>query len=290
MSIKIVTDSLADIPPEVAHEEGIAVVPLNIHFGTDTYRDGIDITGDEFYKRLPTANPLPTTSQPSPSAFADVFREALDAGDSVLCINASSKLSGTHNSAVLGRDEALTAWKEAHPRDEPPEIVVFDTTWVSMAEGMEPLAAARAARDGASMASLVAMIQSMKERTNCAILFDTLEFLAKGGRVGKAQSFLGSLLNVKPILQLMDGEVHPRERVRTTAKARRRLRDIVVESAPLEQVYVAYTTTPDIAGEIAQELKQYVPSGEVGVVQIGPVIGVYAGPGLIATLWRRAEA
>ncbi len=285
MTVSIVTDSVSDIPKDIAEKLGITVVPLNLHFGTTTYLDNIDLTADEFYERLPDANPLPTTSQPSAGAFADTYRSVLENTSEILSLHASSKLSGTYNSAVLGREELLQELENNGNNNPLHTIEVIDTQWVSMAQGLLVIAAAEAAQDGMNLNDLKSLVNDLSSRTHITAVVDTLEYLARGGRLGKAGAFLGSILSLKPILKIEDGEVQPAGRVRSTAKARQQLRENVINAAPVERLALAYSTTRDVANEMAAELQQHVVSGEVILYQIGPVVGTHAGPGLIATAW-----
>jgi DegV family protein with EDD domain len=245
----------------------------------------VDIFAEEFYRRLPQSNPLPTTSQCSPGEMAEVYRRALAEGEAVLSLHISARLSGTYNSALLGREQVLEEWRGRGAGDNVPQIQVVDSQWVSMGLGYLALAAARAARRGASLSSLASLVAGLGERMHICFLVDTLEYLVKGGRIGKAQSLLGTLLRIKPLLEVRDGEVLPLERVRTFPKAVQRLQDLATQAAPLEALAVLYTTTPAEAGELADRLRPHVPSGEVYLHQIGPVIGVHGGPGLLGVMW-----
>lgn len=286
MSVAIVTDSLADLPPSLAQEMGIRVVPLNVHFGTESYRDGVDISADEFYARLPQSTPLPKTSAPSTGDFVEAYREGLKKAEAVVSIHASTKLSGTYNSAMMAKQHVVDEWK-ARGKDgkTPPDIRVVDTAWVSMGEGMMAVVAARAAKAGAGADEVEKAVQDVRSRTRCAILVDTLDYLVKGGRIGKAQGFVGSLLKLKPLLEIREGEVHPLERVRTYAKAYERLHELAARNAPMESVAVVYSTTPQEAKDLLDRLKGQAQSGCAYIAQIGPVVGTYAGPGCVAVMW-----
>ena len=275
MTVRVITDSTADLPSEMAAELGIEVVPLNVHFGTDTFRDGIDLSADEFYERLVASPRPPTTSQPSVGAFLEVYQKALEGADGVVSIHISAKVSGTWNSAVQAREQLSDSSK----------VTVVDTGQASMGLGWVAVAAARAAQAGASMDEVASLARSAAEQVRVLFLVDTLEYLQKGGRIGKAQAMFGSVLAIKPILTIQEGEVHPLERVRTRGKGVARLVQLVQEAAPLQSMAVLYTTTEDEARALAERLGPCVPSGQVIVGRLGTVVGTYAGPGLLGVGW-----
>ena len=201
MAIKVVTDSTADLPADVAKDLDITVVPLNVHFGEETFKDGVDMHPEEFFDRLVNEPILPKTSQPSVGMFLDTYRSLLEEGHDVVSIHVSSKLSGTVNSA-----------NQAHEQSGAGErIVVVDSFQVGIALGNVVTAVAEVVRGGASKTEAVDAAYRFKDQVNVYLLVETLEYLQKGGRLGKAQAFLGSLLQVRPILSVKDGEVHPLE-------------------------------------------------------------------------------
>ena len=275
MTVRVITDSTADLPPEMAAELRIEVVPLNVHFGTDTFRDGIDLSADEFYERLVASSRPPTTSQPSVGAFLEVYQKALEGADGIVSVHISAKVSGTWNSAVQAREQLSDSSK----------VTVVDTGQASMGLGWVAVAAARAAQAGASMDEVASLARSAAEQVRVLFLVDTLEYLQKGGRIGKAQAMFGSVLAIKPLLTIQEGEVHPLERVRTRGKGVARLVQLVQEAAPLQSMAVLYTTTEDEARALAERLGPCVPSGQVIVGRLGTVVGTYAGPGLLGVGW-----
>ena len=276
MAIRVITDSTADLPPDMAAELGIEVVPLNVHFGTDTFRDGIDLSADEFYQRLVASPRPPTTSQPSVGAFLEVYQKALDEGaDGIVSVHISAKLSGTWNSSVQAREQLA----------DPSQVEVVDTGQASMGLGWVAAAAARAAQASASLEEVANAARSAADKVRVLFLVDTLEFLQKGGRIGKAAAMFGSVLAIKPLLTIQEGEVHPLEKVRTRSKGVARLVQLVQEAAPLQSMAVLYTTTEDEARALAERLGPCVPGGEVVVGRLGTVVGTYAGPGLLGVGW-----
>ena len=277
MTVKVITDSTADLPPALAEELGITVVPLNVHFGTEVYRDGVEITADEFYRRLVTASRLPTTSQPTPGDFLSAYDEMGQTTDEILSVHISAKLSGTMNSATQALEEYGGACR----------IEIIDSLQGSMGLGMLAIAAAEAARRGDSLDDVVTETRATIPKVGFIGLLDTLEYLEKGGRIGKAQAFMGSLLRIKPLLTIRDGEAHPLERARTRAKGVDRMCELVQEQMPLKDLAVVYTTTPDEAQALAQRLQSYLPQGEVILSQVGPVVGTYLGPGVLGVALRK---
>lgn len=276
MSVAVVTDSTADLPPDAVRDLGITVVPLNLHMEDRTYQDGVDITAQEFYQRLATATRLPTTSQPSVGAFLQTY-EAVGANSSgIVSVHISAKLSGTYNSA-------LNAQNAYH--DCPAEVV--DAATFSLGLGMVVMVAARAAAKGASLQQIVEEARSAMRRTHVFFFVDTLEYLARGGRIGKARALVGSLLNIKPILTCHEGEVHPVDRARTRSRATERLLSLVQALGPIEETGVIHSTTPDEAEALAQRVAPLV-TGDLPVLtsRIGPVVGTHAGPGVVGIAAR----
>ena len=277
MTVKVITDSTADLPPALAEELGITVVPLNVHFGTEVYRDGVEITADEFYQRLVTESRLPTTSQPTPGDFLSAYDEMGQTTDEIISVHISAKLSGTMNSATQALEEYAGSSR----------IEIVDSMQGSMGLGVVAIAAAEAASRGGSLDDVVTETRAALPNVGFIGLVDTLEYLEKGGRIGKAQAFVGSLLRIKPLLTIRDGEAHPLERARTRAKGVDRMCELVQEQMPLKDLAVVYTTTLDEARALAQRLQSFLPQGEVILSQVGPVVGTYLGPGVLGVALRK---
>ena len=276
MTVKVLTDSTCDLPQEVAHGLGVQVIPLNVHFGDETYKDGVDLTAEAFYQRLTAAARLPTTSQPSVGEFLDLFQRLTEDGSPVVAVLISSKLSGTYNAALQARQQLEPARR----------VELVDTLQASLGLGLVAVAAARAALGGATVEEVVAEAQRASREVRFMGVLDTLEYLQRGGRIGKAQAFLGSLLRIKPILYVKDGEAHPLERVRTQERAVARLVELVRELAPLQAAGVVYTTTPEEALALRQRVEEVAPAEGVIVGRCGPVIGTYLGPGALGVAVR----
>ena len=276
MSIRVVTDSTSDIPQSLADALGIVVVPLNVHFGDESYKDGIDITAEEFYTRLKGVAELPKTSQPSVNDFVQAYEHLTSQGDDVISIHISEKLSGTLNSAWQARN----TWEEAAgSRQGQGRVEIVDSGMASMGLGLVVLEVARLVNDGASIEDVGRALENMVPSTKCFVLLDTLEYLAKGGRIGKANAFLGSLLSIKPILTIADGEVHPLERVRTREKAIAKLLELAQGEAPVRGAAIVHSSTPEEVQRVKEGLSSLVSPDDVIVAGFGPVVGTYAGPG-----------
>ncbi len=281
MAVKIVTDSTCDIPADLVEELGITIVPVTVRFGTTSYLDGIDLSTEELYQRLTAGGELPTTSQPSIGEFLEVYERVGQDADGIVSIHVSAKLSGTYNSAMQASDQASV--------DCPIDVV--DTEQASMAIGLAVLAAARAANDGASMDEVGAVVDSAVERSNCMALLGTLEFLQKGGRIGKAQALVGTLLRIHPMIVLSEGEVLPMAKPRTRRKGLEELKKACLEKGPMEALSVIHSTEPDEAAHLASELSGQLPDGvEPIVARFGPALGTYVGPKAIGLAFVTAEA
>lgn len=271
MTVRIVTDSTSDLPKDIVQNLGITVVPLNVHFGTDSFKDGVDLSADEFYDRLLNGPVLPTTSQPSIGEFAQTYEQVADA-DGILSIHISSKVSGTYNSAVQGSSEAKVSC--------PVEVV--DTQQMSMGLGMTVMAAAAAVQKGCDLEEATAVVKRASELAQCIALFETLEYLQKGGRVGKAGALIGSLLRIRPMIIIRDGEVHELGKERSRPRGIARLQRTARDFAPVDELAVIYSTTPDDARAVADNLSDLLPDlKEPIIARYGPVIGTYAGPGAL---------
>lgn len=272
--IQIVTDSTSDLDPEVASDLGIHVVPLYVHFGEESYKDSIDISADEFYEKLVSGTISPKTSQPTPEDFASLYRNLASKGP-VLSMHVSNLLSGTMNSANLAREMVLKEMPEA-------QIAVVDTYLASLGLANAVIETKKFVGGGVSLEEAAEFATSISSRTRIIVSVDTLEYLVRGGRIGKAQGLVGGLLQIKPILHLVDGEIHPYDKARTTRKARRRLISIVTEQKDhIVGAAVATTTELELGKEIAETLTNELNVEEVPIFRIGPVVGTHGGPGTV---------
>ncbi len=276
MTIKIVTDSTADLPPALAEELGITIVPLYVRFGDETYRDRVDITEDEFYQRLLNDPIHPSTSQPTPQDFANVYRELSKQADGIVSIHISGKLSGTCNSALQAKELAAAGC--------PVEVV--DSEMVSMGLGLLATEAATIANSGKGLQQVVEEVKQSISSTHVWALFDTLKYLALGGRIGKAKALLGTILNIKPILVVKDGEMAPASQARTRAKGIGMLYNYVNTVTDIQDLSVVYSTTPDEAQVLADRIGAMFDRSRIRLARLGPALGVHAGPGALAVALR----
>ncbi len=278
--IKIVSDTTTGLTQEMTAQHGIDLVSQIVMFGSETLRDGIDISNEVFLQRLKMSKEFPTTSQPPAGDFVAAFKRHLDAGHEILCITVSSLLSGTYNSAETAKKE-LGSGMASH-------ITLVDSKTVATAEALLVLEAARMVKEGRSMAEIVARLDKMIVGMHLDFALDTLEYLAKGGRIGGAQAFVGTLLQMKPILTIKHGRIEPLERVRTRAKAAARLREIVdsaVRGKSKAYVGVTHTGLPAEAEALAQEFRSAYHLDECLVIEMPPAVAAHAGPGALGAAY-----
>jgi DegV family protein with EDD domain len=274
--VRIVTDSSCDLPAELADAQGITIVPLSIRFGSEELVDRKDLTPAQFWERCAASPVLPETAAPSPGAFEQAFRAALDGGaDGVACINISSKLSAT----IQAAQAAANAMEGAPVR-------VLDSRSVTMGLGMIVLEAAWAAAGGATLDEVVAVAEKASGNNRVLGTLDTLENLKKGGRIGGAQALLGSLLSIKPVIEVVDGAVEPGPKQRTRSRALRWLVDQVAAEPKVDQLSVMHGAAPDL-GELLDLLAAHFPRDQIIVADIGPVIGTHTGPRTIGVSYQR---
>lgn len=275
MSVRVVTDSACDLPTPLAAELGIDVVPLTIRFGAEELVDGVELSNQAFWQRLPGAATLPETAAPSAGAFGARFRALAESGaDGIICVNLSSRLSATMQAAQVA----------AQSFDGGCPIEVVDSLTCSMGLGNLCLAAARRANEGAPLDEIVLEVTDRRDRTRLFGTLDTLEFLKKGGRVGNARALLGSMLAVKPVVEVRDGVVEEAGKVRTRSKALRLLADKVHEQ-PVEEVAVLQGDAPDI-DDFLDLIEDVAPRDKIVVGSVGPVIGTHAGPGVLGVTFQ----
>ena len=280
MTVKIVTDSAADLPPTLAEELGITVVPVYLRFGDEIYRDRVDISEDEFYHRLLHDPIHPSTTQPTPQDFAETYQKLSQEADGIISIHISSRLSGTYNSAIQGKQLV----EDGCP------IEVVDSQTVSIANGLIAMEAAKIARSRKSLEQVVAEVKQIIPSIHLLILLDTLKYLAKGGRIGKAKALLGSILNVKPLLTVKDGELVPAGQVRTRSQGIQRLFNFAKNAVGIQDLSIVYSTTPDEAQILAERIGSIFPQERITLARVGPALGVHAGPGALAIGFREKEA
>ena len=273
MNIAVVTDSTSDIHANIAKKNKITVVPLNLHVENKTYLDNIDISADELYEMLPSSNVVPTTSAPSAGTFIEVYENLLKSYDQIISIHISSKLSLTHDSAV-------NAAKEINKKKKLVEVVNSETA--SMALGLTAMIVSDTInKKNIDIEQAKDLSKNLSKRSTFLGMVPSLKYLVRGGRIGKARGFVGSLLKFKPILTMQDGEAHPLVRVRSVEKGINKLKELAQENAPLEKISVLYTTEKDKAEEIAEDIKLFDKKIDPVIAQLGPVIGAHLGPNVL---------
>ena len=279
MPIKIVTDSSSDLPAAIAADLGISVIAQKVIFGAEELRDGVDITADKFYDRVSSMKTLPTTSQASVGEFVELYEEVGKDADAIVSVHVSSKLSGTYNSALQASEQANAGC----------EIRVVDSLSASMGSGLVAMAAAMKAREGASLDEVVRHAEQSIGRIEIYVMVDTLEYLAKGGRIGNARAMLGGLLKIKPLITIRDGVVDELGKERTHKRAVEKLARVTGDFAPLDEVVVMHATTPGEASEFAARMQSLLPEGKAPYIgQIGPSVGTYTGPAALGVALLRA--
>lgn len=273
--IALVTDSTSWLPRDLLTKYSITVAPQVLIWGEQTLNDGVDIQPEEFYTRIKTAKVMPTTSQVPIPTMERIFREQVEAGAEVVGIFISSKLSGTMQSALQAREMMGSAGSKVH---------VLDSQATAMAMGFQVLAAARAAADGASTSDVVATAEKAREHTGVYFAVDTLEFLHRGGRIGGAQRLLGTALNMKPVLALLDGRVEAVERIRTKSKAVERVLEIVIEKtkgkSPI-RLATLHANAQQEAKDLLDRASKELNAVEALLTEVSPVVGNHAGPGVV---------
>lgn len=278
MAIRIVTDSVCDLPHSVAEANQISVVPLYVIVGGETLQDGIDIDSDTFYARLVQLSKLPTTSQPSVVDFRRRYQRLLDQGHQVVSIHVSSKLSGTCNSARQARASLR----------EPEKVAIVDSQLAGGSLALLALEAARRARTMSDHHQLARLIRQSIPRCHGFVVIDTLKYLQMGGRIGKAQAFVGGILQFKPIVCIRDGEVHPVARPRTRRRAIAKTAELIRTLAPIHQMHLSYTTGQGDALTIRDQLADLVAPENIIESRFGPVLGTHLGPNTIGVAVTQA--
>jgi len=268
--VKIITDSTAYLPPDLIARYGIRVIPLKVVFGAEAYAEGVDISNEEFYGKLAAASTLPTTSQPSVGDFLEVYGEASREGKPILSIHISSKLSATISTALTAKSELPQA-----------QIEVVDSLSTAMALGMVVLAAARAADEGQSLSQIRATAEKVIQSMNLFFIVDTLEYLHKGGRIGGAAALMGTVLRIKPVLYLKEGQIEVLTKVRTKRKALKRLLELMGErmtEGASVHVTIIHAHAVEEASALEKEVRAHFNCAEIYISELGPVIGAHVGP------------
>ena len=268
MTVRIVTDSSADLPQNLIDQHQITVLPCYVVVDDQTYKDGIEIQADAFYARLQAEGRTPTTSQPTVADFQALYRDLVSQGHQVISIHVSAKLSGTLNSAEQAKASLVDS----------SQVEIIDSRLASIPLGLAVLDAASILETGAEFHQAADKIRQGLDRHHGLFALDTLEYLHKGGRIGKARAFMGSVLSVKPILRIQDGEAHPVERPRNRDRAIRRLVELAQDLAPVQRLAVIYSTDPERMATLKQDLTGLLPANQIIEARFGSTLGTYIGP------------
>jgi DegV family protein with EDD domain len=269
--VRIVTDSTSDLTGEIARALSITVVPLYVNFGNESYQDNVDLTTDEFYRKLASSAILPTTSSPSPGSFADAYDRLAEETDEILAITISSKLSASYKTAVDG----------AKLRKRKCRVEIIDSLSAIVGLGLIVISAAKAAQAGYSLDEVIRITKSSMQRVEFRIAFDTLEYLRRGGRIGAAQAFLGSMLKVNPILTIKDGMTEGVARLRSRVRAMDYLYDFAMSFANIEEMAIEDANTPEDVENLVERLSVRFPRERIYKMKVSPVIGTHVGPRVI---------
>jgi DegV family protein with EDD domain len=280
MTVQVITDSTSDIPPELATKLSIRVVPIYVHFGEQTFRDGLDIRNDEFYTMLKASPIHPTTSQPNPNDFASVYKEFCGKVEGIASIHISSKISGTYNTALLGRELI----EDGCP------IEVVDSKFNSAGLGLIVIAAARLAQAGASLAEVIHEANSAIQQVSMFGIFSTMKYLARSGRVNKAVATASEFLHVMPLLGFQDGEVIRGGLVRTFSKGIDRLYDFVKKRTIIAEATIVHSAMIDQALGFKKMLCALIPETKISIAELGAGLGVHGGPGVLLVAVREINA
>ncbi len=268
MTVKIVTDSTSDLTPEIVDNLGITVVPLHVCIGSETYLDGIDLTTPEFYRRLAENKILPTTSAPSPKRFIDVFDRLTDETDEILVITISSKLSATYEAAMEGKRR----WESKS------RLEIIDSYSAIMGLGLITIAAAKAAQAGCHLDEVIDITRANMKRVDFRMVFDTLEYLRRGGRIGAAQVFLGSMLKINPVITLKNGSTEAVTKFRSRSKAMEYLVQFATSFPAIQEIAIEDATTPDDVETLTARISAALPGKHIHKMKVSPVIGTHVGP------------
>ncbi len=274
--VLVVTDSTSDITKEIAEKYNITVVPLNVHMDNEVYKDQVTISSDEFFEKLSKCKNLPRTSQPSPGEFIEVYHSLLEEVDSIVSIHISEEMSGTLQSARIAAQSIPEA-----------DISIIDSRSVCMGLGLVVIEAAKAAAEGKDKTEVLRVIEEAKKDLRVIFVVDTLDYLEKNGRIGKAHAFLGSLLSIKPVLAVQDGIIIPVEKMRGSKKALSRLVETAREEVKGDFLGAAivHGAAFDKLTFVRDELQARFSEMDLILGSVGPVIGVHAGPGVLGLMY-----
>lgn len=276
--VRVVTDSTADIPPEMVDALGITVVPCYVVFGPDSYRDGVELTKEQFYEKLADSREIPTTATAPPAHYEAEYRRLAEDAETIISIHLAANLSGLHSAASVAAESVPEA-----------RVLVMDSAQVTMGYGWMVVAAAEAARRGATPEEIVALVEGMIPRSRVLAALGTLDFLHRGGRVDWVRATIGTFLRIKPIIEVHLGEVQLVERARTMERSLDRLLGMVQALGPLERAIVLHSNAPDLAERVADRLQSLMPDWDRLITQAGVTVASHAGPGAVGMACVTAE-
>ncbi len=277
MAVQIVTDSTVDIPDELFENLNIRVVPIYLRFGDNTYRDGVDINRDQFYSMLTSLPDHPTTAQPNPEDFITVYKEYYDNQEGIVSIHISSKISGTYNSAIIAKTTM----------DSPCQIEIIDSKLNSAGLGLVVLAGARMAQTGANLAEVVDEVKRAVNEVKMFGVFETMKYLARGGRINKTIAMASNVLNVMPLLTFDDGEIVRAGLVRSINKGMDRIYDFVNSNSPIAELVLVHSKAEDRAVQLKDRLSEFIQEKQISITELGAGLGVHGGPGVLLAAIRR---
>ena len=280
--VKIVTDSTSDLPPEIAQELGITVVPAYVHFGSQSYRDGVDITPEQICERMLSGSVHPTTSSPAPGDFADAYRRLSEETDEIVCLTVTSKQSAIYEAAMTGKQSFKGKSR----------VEVIDSQSVTMGLGLMAMLAAREARSGKTIDDVLEAVRSAIPHTHGMALLDTIKHALKGGRLGRGGGLLGSLVKVKPMLDIKDGWIRLSGATRTRSSGMDRLCQCVTKHLPIEDAAVVHSNALREAESLAERIRSLSPQTRPVIAKLGSALGVHGGPQTLVVVVRegRTEA
>jgi DegV family protein with EDD domain len=280
MTVQVITDSTSDMPNGLNDELSIRVVPIYLRFGSETYRDGVDITRDEFYSKLASSPFHPATSQPNPEDFTSVYKEYCDNAEGIVSIHISSRISGTFNSATIAKKTL-----ESHC-----PIEIIDSRMNSGGLGLVVAAAARRAKSGASLSEVIAEANKAANEVRMFGMFETMKYLEGSGRVNKTIATASRILNVMPLLTFHDGEIIRAGLVRAISKGTDKIYDFVKKNTPISELVIVHSKILDQANQLRKRLVEFIQEEKIAIAELGAGLGVHGGPGVLLAAIRKSEA
>jgi DegV family protein with EDD domain len=279
MNVQVITDSTSDLPEGAVNELDIRIVPIYLRFGNKTYRDGVDITKDEFYSMLASSPSHPASSQPNPEDFTGVFREYCKNKSGIVSIHISSKISGTYNSANIAKKTLNSQCP----------IDIIDSGFNSAGLGLVVMAAARAAQAGANQAEVVNEANTAVQEVRMFGMFETMKYLARSGRVNKTIAAASSILHVMPLLTFHEGEIVRAGLVRAVSKGMDRIYDFVKNTSPIRELTIVHSQVIEQANQLKHRLGEFIQEEKIAIAELGAGLGVHGGPGVLLAAIRRSD-